>query len=190
MSEVKESIAWDCGTCGTTYLDKKLAVACCVCRICKEEVPKPQYGSPLTVHNKCQSEEWYQREKDTLAKAELIENYGGFVYYGDRYFPDMESLEEHLYDNTYGETEEESRKNWPTRVHTCIEQPFPKIDVEYLYEVIGEKLNWEDSDYDFDKCDVLEKAVEEFNEANKGMVSYYVDIKHAVEVEPFNPEEV
>ena len=186
MSKVKESIAWDCGTCETTYLDKKYAVACCNCRICKEDIPRPAYGSPLTVHSECQGKEWHERELETLAKATLIENYDGWVYYGDRYFNDMESLEEYLYDESYDEDINEIEKNWPARVHTCIEQPFPKIDVERIYENIGEELNWDDTDYDFDKCDILEKAIKEFNEANSGMVSYYVDIKHATEVEPFD----
>lgn len=166
----KTSGVFSCGKCGLVYRDRTLSARCCkpyVCRYCGKEVEDKH----LMAHKEC-------ADKDQIAKAEKLESWDGWVYldgygYKEGYFESLEDLLEYLDDDGT-----HPRPEW---AFVCKTIPFKGPDIGNIIENCCEDM-YEDAEDSLSGLDKLELAIKEFNEANKGMVSYYPDHKRAVRI--------
>ena len=89
---------WSCGECGVIHIGKSKAEQCCLLKKCDCGQPIDPYYSKC---QPCQSKEWNEKKAnelvEKLAKAQLVENYQGFIFvdgYGsnDGYFEDEDEF--------------------------------------------------------------------------------------------------
>jgi hypothetical protein len=159
-----------CGKCRLIHTHRDLADRCCEPYIC------PHCGKPVeekhrTAHHDC-------TEKDKISKAEKLEAWDGWVYldghgYRDGYFLSLDELIEYLDDE-----EIDPRPEW---AFLCQTMPFKGPDIGNIIEQCCDDM-YEDAEDSLSGLDELEVAIKEFNEANKGTVSYYPDYKRAVRI--------
>lgn len=180
------SMCTECNTvaCPGNY---DLSQKCCICYDCGEPLPKDEripYAegkSKALYHRVCERKRRDKIEAEHLEKAELIEGYGGPVYYegvtgsyGDGYFENVEELAEHF-------DSDSEQSNRPEFAFCCKEQSFRGADAQSIIESACEEMD-EDADDRIEGREELEKACAAFNEANKELVSWYQDRKRKVAV--------
>lgn len=168
-----------CGRCRIVRKTVEQAESCCQprhCEKCGNEIDE-QYRS---VCEDCRHEERMQKETERLAKAELVEYEGGWVFsdaiaYNNGYFESMGDLLDHIQD--------EEPEQWPEFAYLTSEQPFA-IDYDRVIEDAESQLEW-DSDWgepSYTGEDELRAAIEKFNEANKSIKTYWPDYGRKVKV--------
>lgn len=144
--------------------------------------PAEKQGFSL-YHDECQRKMRQHREETQLESAELIDNYADPVYfegghgsYGDSYFSDVDELAEWLDD------QDEDFKR-PEFVHCCEVIPFKGLDTANVIENLTDDM-FEDASDQLNGEVELDTAIREFNKANEGLISFYVDHKRKVRVPP------
>lgn len=176
---------WKCSKCYATYRTALKAQSCCgptICRFCNKPTDRARYLSCTA----CDKAEKSRIEAERFEKAEKLGGWDGWVYcegFGrqDGFFESLEALYEHLQDN-----DELTAEHWPKYAYVCYPVSFAIIDFEHLMDQIQEN---DDAYEDFDPskltgCEELKAAINAFNEANKGVVSYHPDPSRVVLIEP------
>ena len=167
LKEGKSAGVWFCSSCRRVDYSQEYAEACCKpknCEYCGEEVKEKYYEACSS----CISRRQTEKEEKTLAEAEVVEYKGEpvFTYHvsglQDGFFYDMGSLLEYCYDD---EIEP------PEKVFICDEESFTGINVENAVEAAVSEM-YEDAYDDIEGWDILQKANEEFIDANVGMKSW------------------
>lgn len=166
---------WACGACRAVTTAGDRAERCCLCRECGSPLGTEGVGLGRS-HDACLRRRREAADAKRLAEAELVPGWPGWVVYaGDRYFPTVEDLVEHL------ECRGVPVADWPERVHACVEVPFAGLDAEDLVEDVTDGA-YEGMADDLHGVAELTAAVEAFNAANKHLVSYEPDYTRAVPV--------
>lgn len=150
---VTEIKAWKCGVCGKAYLNHLIAENCCKhepefsnCRVCGVEIQKNR-----TICYECLQKERYEKgEKIKYSdyKLEYLYDEGS-----ERYFRDIEDMEEFYYDMNFDSPEDE-QVEVPKWVYGCDAIDF-KIEIDYALESASENM-YEDFDYSQDSVDLKE----------------------------------
>lgn len=198
------SMCTECGTVacpGNFYISEK----CCTCYDCglpldkdertpyhdRQPVPKWKRIVARLVglkvnrrelslyHRACEQKRRAEREAARLEKATLIENYDGPVYhegisgsYGDDYCENAYELAEII--------EDDSELDRPEFAFCCSEVKLV-VRPDRLIEDALEDMD-EDAGDRLEGVEELEKAVATFNEANRSVVSWYVDYSRKVRI--------
>ena len=128
-----------------------------------------------TCHSACWNAEQARKEAARREKAEVVSNYDGWVYcegWGrDGYSPSLDALAE--------EIEDDCEKPRPSYAWACKEEPFNKLDPEDCFERVCDDSF--DGAYDqLSGTEELKQAVDAFNAANAGLVSYAPDFTRVV----------
>jgi ribosomal protein L40E len=173
-----------CGKCGAPARGRTnfdVSERCCTCWEC---------GKPLETstqhydhyHQDCDRARRDRIDAARLEKAELIEDYDGPVYFegghgsfGDSYFADVHELAEWL--------DDQDERDRPEFVHCCTSSPVAGLDLDSILESACEE-SFEDAEDHLNGRDELQKAVDAFNGANKGVLSWDVDFKRKCRVPP------
>ena len=181
MAEVKEKMMSYCGLCGRVYPSGgDDAAKCCTCGVCG--LPLDKKVDFFTTHKACQAKCEAEAEVQMFAKAEKLEEWGGYVFLeDDHYFSSVEELAEYIYNDL------EPEAPWPKWAVCCLEEDFPKLDLGEVLEGLAENHGVEDfgaSDIDVDPevYKALEAAVDAFN-ANvkeRGNHSFHPDYHKVV----------
>ena len=163
---------WYCGQCRNVKGTQEHAEQCCGKWHCKE------CGAECAnYHLQCQicfRKQQDAKERERFAKAEKVTEWDGWVFcdglnHNNGYFSGMDDL--------YDQVEPE---DLPDYVWTCTANRFVHFDMTHELERIAEN-GYEDCDFDdFDGLPELKKAVDAFNEANAGKLSYEPDFTKAV----------
>lgn len=179
----QQSSVWHCGKCGSVFggrdnpaIGQTLAEACCRPKICECGAEVARYRTA------CQAcLDRHQREKTAaqMVAAEKLDTWDGWVYWEGRgwkdgYFDSLEELHE-----WYDDQDEEFRPELPLWVFVCKKVPFDGLDVSRLIEMCTED-SFEDAAGRLSGIPELTTAIEAFNKANVGLVSYTPDFKYAV----------
>lgn len=175
-----------CGECGSIALDANIDVMekCCTCWECGVIIPKSErFARNTHYHRECERIRDRRIQSAAIDKAELVPEYTGPVHFdcnggsfGEGYFSDVEEFAEWL-----DEQDEEEGFVRPRFVFCCEEYPFKGLDIGSLLENACEDM-YEDAQDDLDGADELSTAVDVFNKANSGRISFYEDRKHKVAV--------
>jgi hypothetical protein len=155
------------------------------------ELPRKNHR---TVCQPCEAKKDAEREAARFAAAEKISEWDGWIYcespqgYNDGYFSGVSDLEDYISDNTpdaeeMAELDEEERADipkMPAYVWTCDEDCFATVSLEGIMENIADN-GYEDFDTaDLSGTEELGAAIEIFNTANRGVVSYSPNYKKAL----------
>lgn len=170
-----------CGECRIVHRTQEHAEQCCApykCERCGEIVQEKYW----TICTACRKRKEEERERERFENAEKVkaDDYDGVLYvegmsgdYGDGYFSGLETLLDYCGDED---------SDPPEYAWVCKPCHFASLDIDRVLSYIGDGGDaYEDFDYD-DLVGVkdLEKAIDAFNEANKGIVSYQPDYTKAV----------
>lgn len=183
-----EATKWSmCSECGKVAAPGNIHLSqkCCTCYECGEILPKDERtryairkGYSL-YHRKCDEKRRSLIEAKALESAELVEGYEGPVYfeglygsYGDGYFSDVDDLEDAVND-----LPEDER---PEFAFCCKETPF-FLNIDHAMEAALDDMD-EDAGERLNGTNELAAAVKAFNDANKGVVSFYPDRKRKVAI--------
>jgi hypothetical protein len=115
-----------------------------------------------------------QREKeskrfDVAAKIQWGDYKGGMIFNGDRYFTDLEELEDHYFDAPL-----------PAYVWACKDVGVSKASPDSIYENMLDGM-WEDADEgDLNGREELEAAIAAFNKANESISVWEPDYGTAI----------
>jgi hypothetical protein len=180
VSEDGKHSIWMCSACKQLSSDRPWAEKHCYCPVCKKPT---DWRKGRLECNDCDREKSSRRDRERLEKAEKLEDWDGWVWDENRYYSDLDEYVDHL----AGDREPE---DWPEWVYVADQRPFPEIDVDRVFENAFDDWDWEEFDADKDLKGVVElrAAVDKFNEANKGCVSYMGDWTRAVRVPPPPPD--
>lgn len=179
-----------CGECGTVASpgNYDLSEKCCTCYDCGEPLPPNERvpyavsgGKKALYHTACDRARRAKLDAEALEKAELVPDYDGPVYfeglsgsYGDGYFQDVQELSEAL----------DFEKDRPEFAFCCQEIGLKPLDVQDIVNMLVEEMD-DDAGDRLDGEAELEAALIKFNEANRGVVSYYEDRKRKVRIPGF-----
>lgn len=182
---------WCCGKCRLLTLGdglkntKEYAEQCCLpekCRYCGKDVepaPGNVFGSKAH-HEECEKRDRERKKRETLAKAEEVTSYTGWVYcedldgHNDGYFEEASHIPE------YVENEDE---DCPRPAFAfCCEPSIHRVSLENIIENLCDDAHEGMPGYLDTKA--LAKAIDDFNELNKKhLVSYYPDYKRKVRID-------
>lgn len=169
---------WACSKCGYTAGDEKTAEKCCRCLTCGKELNRRIVGDC----DDCWREKDAKREAERIAKAEKLEKWDGWVFYdgatngNDGYFESLDDLVDWL------ESEGIDPDNWPEYVFCCKVVPFPAVDLDDIVDRIMDELPVGYEREHLVGLDLLEEAINDFNESNKHLISYEPDYTKVVRV--------
>jgi hypothetical protein len=178
------SRVWACGECKLVAADEHRAVHCCepiACKFCGEPTEaKLRHGFETSAHDACDRADRARRDMERMERAEKLEDWDGWVWDdgrsgidGNGYFQSLDDYVEEL-------TDEIEPDNWPEWVHVTRETPVA-INLDHVLESLCEG-GYEDMADDLKGVEELQKAVDVFNEANKGVIVYDGDYSRAVRV--------
>lgn len=178
------SVCAECGKLARGESNFDISQKCCACYECGEPIPKEERFTANTMyHRKCDDARRRRIDAEALAKAELVEDYDGPVYFegghgsfGDSYFSDVDELAEWLDD----QDEDVVR---PEFAFCCEEYPFKGLDTDQLIEQCCEEMEEDSADH-LDGVDALNEAILAFNKANESHISWFCDRKRKVAVPP------
>lgn len=159
-----------CSTCRCVAKTQGEAERCCQpykCQKCGKECEK--YWTICTECRKKEEAEKEQKRFDAATKIPAAE-YSGWLYFTDKFYEGVEQLLEDNPDDS------------PEWAWACTANHFARVDVDDTLQRIAED---EDAYEDFDSSDLrgideLTAAVDAFNKANEGVVSYSPDFTRAV----------
>jgi hypothetical protein len=144
-----------CGKCNRIWESKDSAERCCTCSYCHEYCA---WKGGATTHTACQDKQYAKADAEALERATLISDYDGPFLMDERYFADAEELFDYYAD-----------EELPEEGHCCVaEKPF--IDIGSVIEGLDMHEDWEPVGYD-----ELAAAVDAWNKANAGNVTWYED---------------
>lgn len=184
-----------CSECGTVASPGNFDISqkCCTCYDCGEPLPKDERtryaeGKGYSLyHRECERQRRIKHDMKALDKAELVADYDGPVYYegrrgsyGDGYFENVHELAEIL-------DCDEDQSGRPEFAFCCEEIPFRMLDVDDIIQSACEEMD-EDAAERLNGIDELKAAAAKFNEANKGVISWYEDRKRKVAVPPMGQD--
>jgi hypothetical protein len=182
---------WACGKCkfivhGYDEPAKGRAEECCTpgkCRECGRE--KQEADKLYSLCRLCREKERELRYLEQMAAAEKLDTWDGWVYWEgfgskDGFFYSLNDLLEWHADERHFRSD---CPVLPEFVFCCKPIPFCKADIEDIIERCTED-SFEDAADQIEGRKELEAALEAFNAANVGLVSYEPDWKHAVRVAP------
>jgi hypothetical protein len=183
-----------CSECKRVAPTRELADECCApykCTGCGVELPRKDHR---TACRECVAEKEREREAARFAAAEKVTEWDGWIYteeiqgYNDGYYDSVGALLEYIEDNTPDEgemaelTAEELAEipRLPEYVWTCGEERFATASLDAIIENIADR-GYEDFDTDsILGTEELGAAIEAFNAANTGIVSYSPNYKRAL----------
>lgn len=164
-----------CSRCRLVFGDKRIAESCCGDRFCDcgNKIEERYY----TVCTKCRKVADAKREREKFEKAEKVTEWDGFVWDGSDYYPDIGELIERYSDD---------ERPLPEYVWTCDATAFATLTIDRVKDWINDGG---DAPEDFDADDLdgwreLEAAIEKFNKANAGCLSYWPNEKKALLLTP------
>jgi hypothetical protein len=169
--------AYYCSECRIVKRTQEEAEKCCVphrCDTCGAELERYR-----TRCDKCRDKFRQARLAEMLERAEKLESWDGWVYYEnagyqDGYFQSVDDLIEWLADNVDFESD------WPEYVFVC-KGRFDGIRLDRVLEDIEQDM-YEDVRNDLHGIPELEAAINAFNTANVGVLTYEPDYSKAVRV--------
>lgn len=179
----KTACIFYCATCRIVARDRQHAEECCKPILCEDcQAPALKYYS---VCQACKTKCELQRESERLAKAEKAIVFDGPIYiegmgYSDGYFADLESLEDYLASE---EEDDGTQPNRPRYAWCCETTAFCQLDFDSIIENATQEA-YEDWDGEVDGAEALKAAIETFNEANKGLVSWHPAYNRALIIQP------
>jgi hypothetical protein len=182
---------WACGKCklivhGYDAAARQRAEECCTpgkCRECGAE--KAEADKCYTACRICQDRKDAEKLQVRIAAAEKLDTWDGWVFWdglgdNDGFFQHLDGLLEWWEDEEHAEGDE-----LPAYIFCCKTIPFRKADVDEVIERCTEDT-FEDAADQIEGKDELALALEAFNTANVGLVSYEPDWKRMVKV-PITP---
>lgn len=160
-----------CAQCRHVHQSREFAARCCknyLCSTCGQDTGSRHW----LICEKCRTAEEVKKEAERFEKAEKVTEWDGYLYHGDDFYADLGSL---LDDLEWHDGEQ------PKYAWTCDPVSFVHFDIDRVIDDIMER---EDVYEDFDSSDIrgteeLKAALEKFNEANAGIVSYHPNYKRA-----------
>jgi hypothetical protein len=173
----KAASVWCCGECKCTCVNEAAAVRCCTCTYCGKPIenrPKGQYSHP-----ECQHAEWEKRVALRLEKAEKLEKWDGFVFWGNDLFSCIGEAEEAMADQL-------DVDEWPEYLYVAKPIPFRQLDAGSILENLMEDFDSED-EIQLKGVQEFRAACEAFNAANQDI--QYFEEDHARAVKVFRPAE-
>lgn len=173
LSDGREAGAAYCGKCKTVYRALNIAEKCCknyICDACGVDTGERYY----TRCRECREKADRQKELERFNKATKVENWDGPVhsYAHDKYW---ESLGD-FYNSVYNEYDQ--FEDIPDYLYCCKDIPAVNIDLGNCIDHIEMPEGYDD--YKFKGCDEFKKAIEAFNDANKGLRLYDPDLSQVV----------
>jgi len=185
-----QDTGYRCGICRQSYIDhedskepkaKDIADKCCICSMCGKPILEndPKLGRGRSSgHSECWSEASAKREAANIAKARVDEKWAGPVFYGDKYYDSIDSLEENLLDDDV------SMEDWPKFAHATKPVTVSIDGQDLLFNTL--ENNDIDSDFidDLKGSDELLAAIKIFNEANIDSGFYTEDMNAVVPITP------
>ena len=179
---------WICSNCQRVYIDKEVADKCCLCLRCKnlivaDDLTTQALYAPL-YHTKCENLNREDFEQSRIDKAEKLEKWNSWVFWNDKFYPDVDSFLDENYtecEKIGGGTEDVLLNDLPEYIFCCKEVPFRKV---YLDSIISEicEDSYENAEDDIVGQEDLEKALNKFNELNKSLKSYEPNYNKVVKV--------
>lgn len=176
-----------CGECATVHRILEDAGRCCqpaTCNGCGSPLPKGK-SQPC---KSCWKRSLEAKEQERFANAEKIkpEDYYGWVFCEigpHEYFESVQGLLDYLAD---ADDEALQAMNRRPYCWTCRETQFGQITEDQVIDLVAESDGaYEDFDpYDIEVPEEMKRGIEAFNEANKGLISYFPDYKRAVVLNP------
>lgn len=175
-----------CSECKCVARTIEQATKCCSpykCTGCGVELPRKNYR---TACPKCEAEKEREREAACFAAAEKVTEWEGWLYsnevpgYNDGYYANIGELMGFVADNTpdaeelaeLDEDELSEIPNLPVYLWTCDEKRFATASLDSIMENISDR-GYEDFDTaDLKGTEALGAAIDAFNAANAGLVSY------------------
>lgn len=174
-----------CGECRNVARTEAAANQCCApykCTVCGTDVDRKTYR---TVCPPCEKAKREAAEKARFDAAEKLTEWDGWIMaegigYRDGFFQSVDELSEYVEDD--GDTE------MPAYVWTCDPSYFCKLSIEEVTERLTENCDaYEDfSVDDMSGVKELEAAIDAFNAANTGVVSYQPNMKRALVLSKLN----
>lgn len=174
LSDGKPAGVWFCSGCHIVARTQAEAQRCCntPCTLCGKRLDDKR----RTAHPECIEARRTAREADQRAKAEVVTDYDGWVYcegWGkDGYLSSLDELLDEIADDG-------AEKDRPSYAWACKEQPFNKLDAEECFERVTDD-SFEGAYDQLSGMDELRAAVDAFNAANVGLISYVPDYSRVV----------
>ena len=167
---------WFCGKCRIVQKTKEDAERHCTCHTCGAY--QDRRNGIRTECRECSNKRLRERTANRIETAAEVTDYTGLLFVDidgwggeDDYYTDMEALLDHYDDNEV---------DTPEWAFCCAEKPL-HLDADRVIE-------WATDDHHESVADDLRgvaeltAAIEAFNKANEGVVSWYVDYKRKVRV--------
>ncbi len=170
--------AWQCVVCSLVWTDSRAAVLCCNdrCRKCGKEdsTRKGMEQCP-----ECMAIAHLAFVQERFQKAEKVAYTGGYVWWEDG---EEDSFHASLADFlTYCE---EECVEPPGYVYLCQRREFVKIDLDSIWDQMGDEGYEDFGPEDLNGVEELEAAARAFEEKNKGVICYVPDYTKAVVIPP------
>lgn len=175
------SVCAVCGQLARGETNFDISERCCTCLECGLPLGQERLCRSL-YHDACHKSMRSRSERQRFDKAQLVADYEGPVYlegfgsgsYGDGYFVTVDELAEHL-DNCLEESDTRPRFAF------CCESTTPCLDLGSVLESLTEEM-FEDAIDHLHGVDDLQAAVDAFNDANGGVLSWGADYSRKVEI--------
>lgn len=179
-----------CGECRVVHTNQNFAEKCCEPKFCTsqdqyhcgKELGKSDYGP---ICSTCFDQKRREQTDLKLATATLVEDYDGFVYSHvydgrrDGFFETADSLSEQCADDW--DYEKDAAIIAPEFAFCCTSRPPQRHDIgDVLEQMFCD--SFEDAADFAVETEPLERALDAFWEANKGVVSYEPDYTRKVRV--------
>ena len=165
-----------CSNCMVVASSQDMAESCCGERLCA--CGKPIASKHRAACYDCDNKAWHERmDREEMARFKKAAKVNAADYTGDRVFwgdDCFESIEEAI------ERAEDGGGPVPKYLWAAKNQGVPEARIDDLLDRLIEGM-WEDADYnDLNGIPELEKAIAEFNEANRGTPVWMVDFSTAI----------
>lgn len=153
--------AWLCSACGRVWNDQSGASRCCRCGYCGGH---STWTNGNVAHDECQKKHSARRDEEDLEAAKLIGWDGQPIYYDDKVYDSPESVVENFLPG-----------HAPEFIFATEQHQF-YFDLDSALESACDEHH-EEMQESLEDVDLLRDAVEAFNAANEGHVTYSEDRK-------------
>lgn len=172
------SKVWACGECKMTRADQEHATKCCTlvpCKFCGKSTDKKFRANYITeACDACRTAEGSRKDSERLDKATKLEDWDGWVWDENHYYPSLDEYVEHL------ECDRDP-EDWPEFVYVAESRPGVVLKAEQILENACEN-GYEGMCDDLKGEAEFEAAIKAFNEANATLLVYDGDWSRAVRV--------